>query len=118
MAVPSMTPCCWPVSVIMYIQQGCLGMHSANGMLPCVVAWPCETSDDMRFRILFRPVFEDSCFHAGGVMRATVCNTLPGQVQTINSSFDYGFKTFPLTVRPASMLCQLTMLCVHTACNL
>ena len=32
-------------------------------------------------------------------MRATVCNRLPSVANTINSSFEYGYKAFPLSVR-------------------
>ena len=35
---------------------------------------------------------------AGNVMRVTVCNRLPGAANTINSSFEYGYKAFPLSV--------------------
>ena len=35
---------------------------------------------------------------AGNVMRATVCNRLPSAANTINSSFEYGYKAFPLSV--------------------
>ena len=31
-------------------------------------------------------------------MRATVCNRLPSVANTINSSFEYGYKAFPLSV--------------------
>ena len=44
--------------------------------------------------------FQDSLCCAASVIRATVCNKLPAQVQTINSTFEYGRKAFPLTVRP------------------
>ncbi len=68
---------------------------------------------------------ERTSAYAANVMRATVCNRLPGQVQTINSSFEYGFKAFPLSVRPTQFLaygvcwiacCSLSLFRCESAC--